>query len=104
MDSILSNIIAWIASVLFAYVTNKIYVFSSKAADIKTVARELISFVGCRLLSGFMDISIMYIFVKLLTLNDFIVKIIDNIFVIVVNYVFSKFIVFKKIRLNDKCL
>lgn len=96
LDNITSNIYAWIISVFFAYLTNKLFVFRSNALDMKTIVKELISFISCRLLSGIMDISIMYVFVNLLHFNDIVIKIISNTIVVIVNYLFSKLIIFKK--------
>ena len=56
----------------------------------------MISFFACRALSGVMDVAIMYVTVDLWHFNDIIMKIISNIIVIIVNYVFSKLIIFKK--------
>lgn len=96
VNNIVSNIYAWIASVLFAYITNKLFVFGSKSLNISLMIKEIISFVSCRLLSGVMDMTIMYTFVNLLHFNDFIIKIFANVFVVLANYFFSKMFVFKK--------
>jgi len=96
INYLISNIIAWVLSVLFAYVTNKIFVFRSKNTEFKYVIKELLAFIGCRLFSGLLDIGIMYIFVDIFKFNDFIIKIIANIIVIILNYVFSKVMIFKK--------
>lgn len=96
INYLISNIFAWILSVLFAYVTNKIFVFRSKNTEFKYVIKELLAFIGCRLFSGLLDIGIMYIFVDIFKFNDFIIKIIANIIVIILNYVFSKVMIFKK--------
>lgn len=96
INYLISNIIAWILSVLFAYITNKIFVFRSKSTEFKYVIKELLAFIGCRLFSGLLDIGIMYIFVDIFKFNDFIIKIIANIIVIILNYVFSKVMIFKK--------
>lgn len=88
----ISNIVAWFLSVLFAYVTNRKYVFESKNSEI---LKEMISFFGARLATGVMDMALMWIFVGLHILPDFIAKVITNIFIIVANYVLSKLVVFK---------
>lgn len=88
----ISNIVAWVLSVLFAYMTNRKYVFESKSNEI---IKEMISFFGARLATGVMDMLFMWIFVGLHILSDFIAKIITNIFVIIANYVLSKLVVFK---------
>ena len=96
IETVASTIIALIVSILFAYITNKIFVFESKTNNKKDLLREMISFFACRALSGVMDVAIMYVTVDLWHFNDIIMKIISNIIVIIVNYVFSKLIIFKK--------
>lgn len=89
----ISNIIAWILSVLFAYVTNRKYVFESKSSNI---IKEMSSFFGFRLLSFVLDMGFMYLFVDMIQMDDMIAKIIVQVIVIVLNYVFSKLFIFKK--------
>lgn len=89
----LANIISWIVSVSFAYVTNRKFVFESKSEDI---VKEATSFVGGRVLTLLLDMAIMFIFVTLLHLNDKIFKIVSQVLVIVTNYVISKLFVFKE--------
>lgn len=97
IDEIVSNIIAWIVSVLFAYITNKIFVFESKDKDLKKNIKELISFVAARLLTGALcDIGLFALMVKILKLNDIISKVTTQVIVVVVNYVISKLVIFKK--------
>lgn len=95
-DTLLSTCTAWILSVLFAYVTNKIWVFESKSTDLKEIIREMISFFSCRLLTGGLDVVIMLVCVDLLKWNDMVVKISANIIVIILNYLASKLFIFKK--------
>ena len=89
MDLVLSNILAWILSVLFAYVTNKIFVFESKIWNAKLLLREFFSFVGARLLSGLFDTAFLYVTVEHFHLWDVAMKIVSNIVVIIMNFVFS---------------
>lgn len=88
----ISNIIAWFLSVLFAYVTNRKYVFESKSQHI---LKEMVSFFGARLATGIMDMVFMWIFVGFSLLPDFVAKVITNVFVIIANYILSKLVVFK---------
>ncbi|ENY8989152.1 TPA: GtrA family protein [Clostridioides difficile] len=90
-----ANALAWILAVLFAYVTNKFFVFESKRIEIRFVFKEFLSFVSFRLLSGVVEMLIMYVMIDLLFVNDVIVKVFTNIIVIVLNYLFSKMIIFK---------
>lgn len=92
----LSNVAAWILAVAFAYVTNKLWVFDSKSWKWEVLRREVPAFISCRLATGIMDIVIMFICVDLLGWPAMLMKLISNILVIVLNYVFSKLIIFKK--------
>ena len=92
----ISNITALITSIIFAYITNKLYVFESKNNNFKNILKELISFFACRGVTALMDIGLMFITVSIMHLNDMIMKILVNILVIVLNYIFSKIIIFKK--------
>ena len=91
IDWRISNIIAWIASVLFAYITNKKFVFESKE---KKILKEFLSFLSFRVLSLGIDMICMYLFIDLCHISSFISKIIVNVIVIVLNYVFSKLFIF----------
>ena len=86
-------IISWIVSVLFAYVTNRKFVFESKS---KSIFKEISSFFGSRVLTLILEMVIMYIFVTALNFNVYLFTIISQVLVIVLNYVFSKLFVFKK--------
>ena len=91
-----STVIAWILAVLFAYFTNRKWVFNSDASSAEEIAKEVASFFGCRLATGVIDWAMMLVFVTLLGLNDVVIKTVANIVVIVLNYVASKLIIFKK--------
>ena len=67
----------------------------SKKINIKFLIKELSSFVSCRLLSGIIEMILMYTMISLMSLNDFIVKIITNVVVVILNFIFSKLIIFK---------
>ena len=91
-----SDIIAWLVAVLFAFVTNKLWVFDSKSMDKNTVISELIKFMCARLATGVLDVIIMYVGVDVMHGPDVILKVASNIIVIILNYVLSKLVVFKK--------
>ena len=93
---LISTIISWIIAVLFAYVTNKLYVFDSKVIQKKELAREIISFFYARIITLVIEIVFLWATVIKLELNEIIMKIIANIIVIVLNFVFSKIYIFKK--------
>lgn len=89
----ISNIISWIVAVVFAYITNRIFVFKSEEKNIK---KEFTSFVGSRVLTLLLDMLTMFTMVTLFNINDKLSKIIAQIFVIIGNYLISKLFVFKK--------
>ena len=89
----LSNIISWILSVTFAYFANRIYVFKSKN---KNKLKEAIKFYSSRITTLLIDMGVMFLLVTVLSFNDKISKIIVQFVILILNYLFSKFIVFKK--------
>lgn len=89
----IANIISWLFAVLFAYITNRIFVFKSKS---KQYLKEIVSFAISRLLTLFMDMGIMFLFVTLLHGNNTIWKLVSQVVVIIANYIFSKIFVFRK--------
>lgn len=93
---IISAVIAWMLAVLFAFVTNKLFVFESRCLKPEVVLREFVTFVSCRVVSGIMDVSLMWIMVELFKMNDSLVKLLTNFIVVVVNYLFSKLLIFRK--------
>ena len=88
-----ANIISWIVAIIFAYVTNRLFVFKSKS---KKYFKEMFSFFIARIITLLMDMFIMFLFVTVLKQDDTIFKLVSQIVVIVSNYIFSKLIVFKK--------
>lgn len=91
----ISEIVAFIVALVFAYITNKIYVFNSKTDRIKELLKEIGSFTGCRIFTEVISILMMNMAVWF-SINDVIMKIVSNIVVIILNFVFSKLIIFKK--------
>ena len=92
INYLVSNVLAWFFSVLFAYITNRTWVFESKSPEI---LKEMSLFFGGRIFSGVADTVLMYLFIDVLVLGNTFSKIVVQIIVIVLNYVFSKLIVFK---------
>ena len=95
LSAALSNAIAWVVAVAFAYLTNKPFVFKSHDWSAKTVIPELTKFVGCRVASGAAETLILLVTVDLLHWNGNIWKIITSLLVVVMNYIASKLVVFK---------
>lgn len=95
-DILVANTVAWILSVLFAFITNKLFVFRSKSFEKKLFLHELITFLAARLLSLGVDSLGMWLLVDQLHGNVWIAKIAMNVIVVIMNYVLSKLIIFKK--------
>lgn len=95
-ENTISVAISWVLSVLFAYFTNRKWVFGSTAQNRQTTLKECAAFFSARAFSGFLDLAIMYMAVDVLGFNAYIIKILSNVFVMILNYLLSKFIVFKK--------
>lgn len=91
-----SNVIAWVVAVAFAYLTNKPFVFKSHDWSWKTVGPELAKFVGCRIGSGFLETAIIFVTVDCLHWNGIVWKVVTSVIVVVLNYVASKLVVFRK--------
>lgn len=96
VSTYITNIIAWFLSVVFAFITNKLFVFESKNTSFKDSFKECFSFFLFRVISLVFDMGIMYLFIDLLNINEMVSKVFSNIFVIIINYVFSKLFIFKK--------
>lgn len=96
MELLVSNFMAWVLAVFFAYITNKIWVFESKTKTLNELVKEIGSFVFARVVTLLIDMLIMYVGVEILFINKMIIKVLANIVVIVANYVFSKLFIFKK--------
>lgn len=91
-----ANIISWVLAVAFAYVTNKKYVFKSPYTSVQATTKELVSFVSSRVASLLAEILSMFFFVQVCQIDDNIVKLMNQVLVTVLNYIFSKFWVFRK--------
>lgn len=91
VNYIISNVIAWVLSVLFAYITNRIWVFERKNTNI---IKEVLTFFAGRMFSGALDTGLMYLFVDVLMTGDVFAKLVVQVVVVIVNYLFSKLIVF----------
>ena len=95
-STIVSTAVAWVLAVVFAFVTNKLFVFESRSWNRKVLAKEVPSFFLCRAATGGLDIAIMYVGVDRMRLFDVGVKVISNVIVIILNYMASKWMIFKK--------
>ena len=96
IPNVTSTVLAWIISVLFAFVTNRVLVFESNAKGLKNIIREILAFFVCRMLTGIMDVAIMWISVDIMNWNSLLWKILSNLLVIILNFFASKMLIFKK--------
>lgn len=97
IDEVVSSGISWFLSVLFAYITNRIFVFESRKSGVKEIIKEMVSFFLARVLSGILcDVGTFALMVKVLHINDIFAKVVTQVMVVVVNYVFSKVFIFRK--------
>ena len=96
MSGMLSNILSWIAAVTFAFLTNKPIVFGSHDWSRKVVIPELSKFVSCRLGSGVLETLIILLTVDWLGMNAVVWKFITQVLVVILNYIASKLLIFKK--------
>lgn len=95
INYILATSIAWILSVIFAFYSNKKFVFNSHFTNMTAIIYEFISFAFFRVVSLGMDIGIMIVMVAIIHIDDFIAKIMANIVVVIMNYLVSKYVVFR---------
>ncbi len=94
---LLMNGIAWVASVLFAFVTNKLFVFESSSWKINVLMKEIISFFGARVISFIIFEELFFaLLVNVLHLNDLVAKLLVAVFVVIFNFVASKLVIFRK--------
>lgn len=98
-ETLIPNIIAWVCAAAFAYVTNRIFVFKSKISGFKENIKQILSFYSARLFTLCTDIFITYVFIDMISLQsdiyEFCIKILSNVVTLILNYIFSKCLVFK---------
>lgn len=96
MPAAAANILSWIVAVIFAFVTNKYYVFNSKDWALSVVMPELVKFMGTRVASGLLETGILLVTVDILKWNGNLWKLITSVLVVIVNYIGSKLLVFNE--------
>lgn len=96
LNIVISNITAWFGAVIFAFFTNRRFVFNSQVNSYVEIMKEFMLFILSRILSGGLETIILYVMVTCLGINDLIVKVFAGIVVIIFNYVVSKFFIFNK--------
>ncbi len=106
IDILIANVIAWVAAIAFSFIANKLFVFKSKGKSFKAVLAEILSFAGARVLTLSIEELGLLVLIKWLHLDvpltlpfvsgEIVIKVIVSILVIVINYIFNKFLIFRK--------
>lgn len=94
MSSVMSQTIGWVAAVLFAFVTNKWWVFESHTLVPAEVWKEFVSFVACRVATFLFNLAVLFIMVDVMKMEFFVCKLLISVIVVILNYVFSKILIF----------
>ncbi|WP_407886463.1 GtrA family protein [Levilactobacillus sp. N40-8-2] len=100
----IATAMAWLISVLFAYVTNRVWVFHSHFTTFGALWREIFTFFSVRAVTLIMDEGIMWIGVSLLSQNEMLTKLVDQVIVVLANYFFSKWFVFRKTKATSSSM
>lgn len=101
LNYLYANTISWVAAVLFAFVTNKLWVFHSKTANITELMIEFAKFIFYRLVSYGMDMGTMFLMIEIFHSGDFLAKLVTQILVVLANYLFSKLFIFKAATIDE---
>ena len=98
LNELTSNNISWVIAVLFAYITNRTWVFTDKAWGFKNICREILAFFAGRFFTLWVENGIIYVFITVMGFDKMIIKIIGQIVIIILNYIISKWFIFKKAK------
>ena len=96
IDVLVANVLAWVAAVLFAYLTNRTWVFASRARGARKVVREVLTFFGGRVFTLLFEEAVIWLFIKQMGLPSMAVKLAAAVAIVILNYVISKLLVFRK--------
>lgn len=101
LEPVVYNIVAWTVAVIFAFFTNKIVVFQSKEFKPTTLFKEFFPFIGARIFSFLVEEAFLALTVNLMGMHPLLSKVIICVVVVIMNYFFSKFLIFKKNKENN---
>ncbi len=93
---LLANVLSWIITVMFAFLTNRVWVFDSPTNNIKEFIIQMFSFYSGRIVTLIIEEAILVLFIDILGFGSIIVKVVAQVFVILLNYVISKIFIFRK--------
>ena len=94
MNALAANAFGWMLCVLFAYVTNRTWVFTDKAQNTRSILREAASFVGGKVGTPMLEEAVLWAGIDLMGINTMLVKVFAQVLVVVGNYIISKWFVF----------
>ncbi len=95
INELIANIISWILAVVFAFFTNRTWVFQKETDSASAFGKQFLSFLSARIVTLLIEEAIIFVFITLMGLNSIAVKVVAQIVVIILNYVFSKVFVFR---------
>lgn len=101
ISNVLSNLLAWLITLVFAFFTNKIFVYRSKGWNIRQIFKESAGFFVCRLISGLFDVAFMYVTVDLLSWRPIWMKLISALIVGIINYFGGRVFIFRSKKNGD---
>lgn len=96
LNNVPSTVTAWCISVLFAFVTNRYFVFETKKTNLKNILCEMLAFFVSRIITGAIDVAVMWVAVDIMNWHSLLWKTLSNVLVVILNYFASKFLIFKK--------
>lgn len=96
MHYMVATAVSWVLTVIFAYWTNRTFVFKSKNKDIQSLGKEFVAFIGARVATEVLELALMFIMVDCAGINEYISKLVCQVLVIVANYFLSKLWIFRE--------
>ena len=96
MHYMAATVLSWVLTVVFAYWTNRTFVFKSKNKDAQSLGKEFLSFIGARVATEVLELALMFLMVDCVDLNEYLSKFACQVIVIVANYFLSKLWIFKE--------
>lgn len=96
INELVANVLSWIITVLFAFLTNRVWVFQSPTNEVSEFVKQMFAFYSGRVITLIIEEVILLVFITWLGFNSMVIKVIAQVIVILLNYVISKLVIFKK--------
>ena len=96
INELVANVLSWIITVLFAFLTNRVWVFQSPTNGVSEFVKQMFAFYSGRVITLIIEEVILLVFITWLGFNSMVIKVIAQVIVILLNYVISKLVIFKK--------